>query len=132
MLGACGRDVLNANGYWFYWFSPKKISSLSSEHFLLHFQKWRFLHLPKRRLVLCVNVRRPPLEAPESDHNLVYVKVRIPRRSAPNRSRESTKETLTTTHLRRLMTDSNLRCQVANAIIAALPPTNPRWHLHHQ
>ncbi|CAN0291898.1 unnamed protein product, partial [Ascophyllum nodosum] len=29
------------------------------------------------RLIRCVNVRRPPLEAPESDHNLVYAKVRI-------------------------------------------------------
>ena len=38
-----------------------------------------------RRLIRCVNVHRPPLEAPESDHNLVYAKVRIPRRSAPNR-----------------------------------------------
>ena len=38
-----------------------------------------------RRLIRCVNVRRPPLEAPESDFNLVFAKVRIPRRSAPNR-----------------------------------------------
>ena len=40
-----------------------------------------------RRLIRRVNVRRPPLEAPESDHNFVYAKVRIPRRSAPNRAR---------------------------------------------
>ena len=37
-----------------------------------------------RRLICCVNVRRPPLKAPESDYNLVYKRVRIPRRSAPN------------------------------------------------
>ena len=41
------------------------------------------------RLIRGVNVRRPPLEAPESDHNLVYAKVRIPRRSAPNRKRRA-------------------------------------------
>ena len=32
-----------------------------------------------------LNGRRPPLEAPELDHNLLYTRVRIPRRSAPNR-----------------------------------------------
>ena len=49
-----------------------------------------------RRLIHCVNLRRPPLETPESDHNLVYAKVRIPRRSAPNRrKRDCTKETPT-------------------------------------
>ena len=31
-----------------------------------------------RLLIRCVNVRRPPLEAPESDHNSVYAKVRNP------------------------------------------------------
>ena len=76
-----------------------------------------------RRLIRCVNVRRVPLEAAESDHNLVYAKVRILRRSAPNRrKRDSTKETPKLADLRRLMTDSNLRCQVANAIVDALPP----------
>ena len=75
------------------------------------------------RLIRCVNVRRPPLEAPELDHNLVYAKVRIPRRSAPNRrKRDSTKETPKVAYLRRLMADPNLRCQVANAIDDALPP----------
>ena len=63
------------------------------------------------------------MEAPESDHNLVYANVRFPRRSAPNRRRrESSKETPTMVDLRRLMTDPNLRCQVANAMITALPP----------
>ena len=76
-----------------------------------------------RRLIRCVNVRRPLLEEPESDHNLVYVKVRIPRRSAPNRrTRDSTKKSLKLADLRRLMTNPNLRCQVANATVDALPP----------
>ena len=76
-----------------------------------------------RRLSRCINVRRPPLEAPESDHNLVYAKVRIPRRSAPNRrKRDTTKETPKLADLRRLMTDPNHRCQVANAMVDALPP----------
>ena len=75
-----------------------------------------------RRLIRCVNVRRPPVEAPESDHNLVYAKVRIPRRSVPNRrKRDSTKKTPKLADLRRLMTDPNLRCQVANAMVDALP-----------
>ena len=75
-----------------------------------------------RRLIRCVNVCSSPLEAPESDHNLVYTKVRIPRRCAPNRSkRDSTKETPKTADFRRLMVDPNLRCQVANAMVAAQP-----------
>ena len=62
-----------------------------------------------RRLIRCVNVRRPRLEAPVSDHNLVYAKVRIPRKSAPNRrKRDSTKETPKLADLRWLMTDPNL------------------------
>ena len=78
-----------------------------------------------RRLIRCVNVRRPPLEAPESDHNLVYAKVRIPRRSAPNRrKRNSTKESPKLADLRQSMTDPNLRCQVANAMVDAQPPTS--------
>ena len=76
-----------------------------------------------RRLIRCVNLRPPPLEAPESDHNLVYAKVRIPRRSAPNlRKRDRAKETPKLADLRRLMTDPNLRFQVANAMVDALPP----------
>ena len=59
-----------------------------------------------RRLIRCVNVRRPPLEAPESDQNLVCAKVRIPRRSTPNwRKGDSTKETPKLADLWRLMTD---------------------------
>ena len=76
-----------------------------------------------RSLARCVNDRRPPLGAPESDHNIMYAKARVPRRSASNRrKREIAKEVLTTADLRRLMTDPNLRCLVANAISAALPP----------
>ena len=46
----------------------------------------------------------------------MYVKVRIPRRSAPNRrKRDSTRETRKLADLGRLMTDPNLRYQVANA-----------------
>ena len=53
----------------------------------------------------------------------MYAKVRIPRRSASNRrKRDSTKETPKLVDLRRLMTDPNLRCHVANAMVDALPP----------
>ena len=66
--------------------------------------------------------RRLLLEAPELNHNLVYAKVRIPRRSAPNqRKRDSAKETPKLADLRRLVTDPNLRFQVANAMVDALP-----------
>ena len=54
----------------------------------------------------------------------MYAKVHIPRRSAPNREkRDSTEETPKLADLGRLMTDPNLRCQGANAIVDALPPT---------
>ena len=53
----------------------------------------------------------------------MYTKVRISRRSAPNRrKRDGTKEVPKLADLRRLMTDPNLRCQVANAMVDALPP----------
>ena len=53
----------------------------------------------------------------------MYAKVRIPRRSAPNRRKsDSTEETPELADLRRLMTDPNLRCQAANAMVDALPP----------
>ena len=53
----------------------------------------------------------------------MYAKVRIPRRSAPNRrKRDSTKEYPKLADLRQLMTDPNLRFQVTNAMIDALPP----------
>ena len=51
----------------------------------------------------------------------MYAKVRIPRRSAPNRKkRDSTKQTPKLADLKRLMTDPNLRCQAANALVDAL------------
>ena len=76
-----------------------------------------------RRLVRCVNVRRLPFEGLETDHNLVYAKVRIPRRSGRIRRKGgSTKGTPKTANLRRLMADPNLQCQVLNAMVAALPP----------
>ena len=54
----------------------------------------------------------------------MYAKVRIPRRSAPSRrKRDSTKETSKLADLRRLVTDPNLRFQVANAMVDALSPT---------
>ena len=141
VLGAYGRDRLNENG--------KLLLGLAEDNKLALLNT--FFHTPKsgvsytfqsanrsegqarldyiltkqadRRLIRCVNVRRPPLEAPESDHNLVYAKVRIPRRSAPNqRKRGSTKETPKLADLRRLMTDPNLGCQVANVMVDALPP----------
>ena len=50
-------------------------------------------------------------------------KVRISRRSASNRrERDSSKEIPKTADLRRLMTDPSLRCQLVNAMVAALPP----------
>ena len=53
----------------------------------------------------------------------MYAKFRIPRRSALNRrKRDSTRETPKMADLRRLMTDPNLRCQIATAMVAALPP----------
>ena len=141
VLRAYGRDVLNENGKLLLGFANKK-QAHSSEHFILYLQKWRALHVPTRqpqqrqarlnyilikqahrRLICCVNVRRPPLEEPVSNHNLVYAKVRIPRRSAPNRrKRDSTKETSNVADLRRLMTDPNLRCQVTNVMVAKSPP----------
>ena len=52
----------------------------------------------------------------------MYAKVRTPRRFAPNRrKRDSTKGTPKLADLWQLMTDPNLRCQVANAMVDALP-----------
>ena len=53
----------------------------------------------------------------------MYAKVRISRRSTPNRRKgDSTKESAKLADLRRLITEPNLRCKVANAIVDALPP----------
>ena len=141
VLGAYGQDKLNENGKLLLGFAvDNKLACLNTFFCTLKsgasytFQsvnrskgQARFDYIltmqADRRLIRCVNVRRPALEAPESDHNLEYAKVRIPRRSAPNRrKRDRTKETPKLADLRRLMTDPNLRFQVANAVVDALPP----------
>ena len=141
VLGAYGRDKLNENGKPLLGFAEDNKLALLNTFFCTPksgvsytFQsanrskgQARLDYIPTkqadRRLIRCVNVRRPPREAPESDHNLVYAKVRIPRRSAPNqRKRNITKETPNLADLRRLLTDPNLRFQVANAMVDALPP----------
>ena len=128
VLGAYGRDKLNENGKLLrdfaednklaplntFFCTPKSgVSYTLQSHDRSKGQAHLDYILTKqadRRLIRCVNVRRPPLEAPETDHNLVYAKVRIPHRSAPNRrKRDSTKETPKLADLRRLMTDPNLR-----------------------
>ena len=58
-----------------------------------------------RRLIPCVNGRRPPSEAPESDHNIVYANVRIRCRSARNRKKRDSTKVPKTTDLRWLMAD---------------------------
>ena len=139
VLGAYGRDVLNENSKLLLGFAEDNKLALLNPLFCTPksgmsytFQSANRSKGPgrldyiltkqvDRRLIRCVNVRRSPLEAPEPDHKLVYAKVRIPRRSAPKRrKRDSTKETPKMSDLRRLKTDPNLRCQVANAIVAAL------------
>ena len=141
VLGAYGRDKPNESGKLLLGFAEDNKLALLSTCFCTPksgvsytFQsanrskgQVRLVYtLPKqtdRRLIRCVNVRRLPLEATESNQNLVYAKVRIPRWSAPNRrKRDSTKETPKLADLRWLMTDPNFRCQVANAMVDALPP----------
>ena len=137
VLGAYGRDNSNENGKLLLGFAEDNKLTLMHTFFCTPksgvsyaFQSTNRSKgqarsdyiLTKRRLIRCVNVLRPPLEAPESDHNLLYAKVRIPRRSAPNRrKRDRTKETPKLADLRRLTTDPNLRFQVANAMVDALP-----------
>ena len=141
VLGAYGRDMLNENGKLLLGFTEdNKLALLNTFFCTLEsgvsytFQsanrskgqaRLDFILTKQsgRRHIRCVNVHRTPLEAPESHHNLVYTKVCIPRRSAPNRrKRDSTKVTPKLVELTRLMTDPNLRCQVANAMVDALPP----------
>ena len=103
MLGGYGRDVLNENGKLLLDFAEDNKLALLNTFFCTResgvsytFQStnrikgqarlgYILIKQVDRRLIRCVNVRRPLLEAPESDHNLMYAKVRIPRRSAPNR-----------------------------------------------
>ena len=141
MLGAYGQDMLHENGkLLLLGFAENKLALLNTlfcttKSGVSHtFQsanrsegQARLDYILKkqadRRRIRCINVRRPPLEAPESDHNLVYAKVRIQCKSTPNRGkRNSTKETLKLANLRRMMTDPNLRCQVTNAMVDALSP----------
>ena len=141
VLGAYGRDMLNENGNLLLGFAEDNTLALLNTLFCTPksgvsytFQRanrskrqarlnYILTKQSDRRLIRCVNVRRPPLEAPESDHNLVCPELPIPRRSVPNRrKRDSTKETPKLADLRRLMTDPNLRCHVANAMVDALPP----------
>ena len=145
VLGAYGRDKLNEKGKLRLgfaednklallntFFTPLKVACLyvlkrqpqqGSSTFGLHPDFYILTKQADCRLIRCVNVRRLPLEAPESNHKLMYDKVRIPRRSAPNRrKRDRNKETPKLADLRRLITDSNLRFQVANAMVDALPP----------
>ena len=141
VLGAYGRDKLNENGKLLLGFAednklallntffctPKSVVSSTFQSANRSKGQARLDYIlttqADRRLIRCVNVRRPPLEAPESDHNLVYANVRIPRMSAPNRRKgDRTKEIPKLADLRRLMTDPNLRFQVANAMVDALPP----------
>ena len=141
VLGAYGRDMLNEDGKLLLDFAEDNKLALRNTFFCIlqsdvsytfqsancsEGQTCLYYILTKqvnRRLIRCVNIRRPPLEAPASDHNLVYVKVRISRRSAPNpMKRGSTKETPKLVDLRRLMTDPNRRCQVAKAMADAQPP----------
>ena len=110
MLDAYGRDVLIENGKLLLGFAEDNKLSLLNTFFCTPksgvsytFQStnrrkgqarlgYILTKQADRRLTRCINVHRPPLEAPESDHNLVYAKVRIPRRSAPNqRERDRTK-----------------------------------------
>ena len=141
VLGAYGRDKINENGKLLLGFAEDNKLALLNTFFCTPkigvsytFQSanrskgqahldYVLTKQADGRLIRYVNVRHPPLEAPESDHNLVYAKVRIPRRSGPNRGkRDRTKETPKLGDLRRLMTDPNLRFQVASAMVDALPP----------
>ena len=142
VLGAYGQHVLNENGKLRLGFAEDNKLALPNTFFCIPtsgvsytFQSvnrskgqarvdYIMTNQADRRLICCNTVRRPPLETPESDHNLVYAKVRIPRRSALNgRKRDSTKEISKAADLRRLMADPNLRCQVANTMVAPQPPT---------
>ena len=141
VLGAYGRDMLNKNGKLL--LGSEQDNKLALRNALFCTPKSGASHtfqsanrskgqarldyiLTKksdRGLIRSVNVRRPPFKAPNSVHNLMYAKVSIPRRSAPNRrKRDSAKETPKLVDLRRLRAVSNLGCQVVNTTVDALPP----------
>ena len=116
VLSAYGQDVLNKNG--------KLLLGLAEDNKLILLNTF-FCSCQSRRTAnsSAALMSIGPLKTPESVHNLVCAKVRTQRRSAPNRrKRDSTKETPKLVGLKRLMTDPNLRCQVANAMVDALPP----------
>ena len=110
MLGACDRKVLKENGKRLLDFTEDNKLALLNTLFCTHdsgvsytFQtanrskgKARLDYVltkqAGRRMVVCVNVRRSPIEAPYSDPNLVYAKVCIPRRSVPNRRRNESRK----------------------------------------
>ena len=106
VLGAYGRDMLNKNSKLLLGFAEDNKLALNTffctckSGVSYTFQSanrskvqarldYILTKQADRRLIRCINVRRPPLEVPESDHNLVYAKVRIPRRSAPNRRKRA-------------------------------------------
>ena len=112
VLDAYGRNMLNENGklllgfvddnkfalLHIFVYTPKSGVSCTFQSANRGERKTRFVYIltkqADRRLIRGVYARRPPLEAPESHHNLVYTKVCIPRRSAPYRKkRDSLKET---------------------------------------
>ena len=111
VLGAYGRDVLNKNGKVLLSFAEDNKLALLNTFFCTPksgvpytFQSasrskrqarldYILTKQIDRRLIRCVNVRRPPLEAPEPVRDLVYAKIRIPHRSAQNRrKRDSTRK----------------------------------------
>ena len=141
VLGAYGRDKLNKNGLLLLGFTEDNKLALLNTSFCTPssgvsytFQSanrskeqarlgFILTKQAERGLIRYLNVHRPPLETPGSDRNLVYAKVHILHRSAPNwRKRDNTKKTPKLADLRRLITDRNLRCQVANAMVDVLPP----------
>ena len=111
VLGGYGRNVPNVNGNLLLGFAEdKKLAPLTT---IFDPEMWRVLHVPKRQphqrtnntfglypdkaggpsTDRIVNVRRPPLETPESDDSLVNAKVRFPCRSTRSRRKgESTKD----------------------------------------
>ena len=129
MLGAYSRDMLTENDkqllglgegnklalLYFFFCTPKRsVSYMFQSANRSKGQASTFGLYPDEaggpRLICCANVRRPPLESPEYNHNLADAKIRIPRRSATNRrKRDRTKETTKTADFRRLMADPNLR-----------------------
>ena len=101
VLGAYGRGVLNENGKLLLGFAQDNKLALLNTFFCTPKSGVSYTFrsanrskgqarlnyiLTKQadsRLIRCVNFRRPSLEAPESDHSIVYAKVRIPHRFAP-------------------------------------------------